>query len=48
MGAPVKLGKKGVNEVIKLKLKKDELESLHKSAAAVQEIVDALNGMNVL
>ncbi|MFN4255591.1 MAG: malate dehydrogenase [Saprospiraceae bacterium] len=48
VGAPVKLGKKGVNEVIKLKLKKDELESLHKSAAAVQEIVDALNGMNVL
>ncbi len=47
VGAPVKLGKKGVNEVLKLKLKKDELELLHKSAAAVQEIVEVLNKMDL-
>ncbi|MEY4203932.1 MAG: hypothetical protein RL013_1635 [Bacteroidota bacterium] len=47
VGAPVKLGKKGVQEVIKLRLKKDELESLHKSAAAVKEVVDVLDGMKL-
>lgn len=47
VGAPVKLGKKGVQEVIKLRLKKDELELLHKSAAAVKEVVDVLDGMNL-
>jgi malate dehydrogenase len=48
VGAPVKLGKKGIQEIIKLKLKKDELELLHQSAAAVKEIADALDAMNVL
>lgn len=48
VGAPVKLGRKGVLEIIKLRLKKDEMELLQKSATAVQEVVDALNGMNVL
>ncbi|MBL7804657.1 MAG: malate dehydrogenase [Saprospiraceae bacterium] len=48
VGAPVKLGRKGVQEIIKLRLKKDEQELLNKSAAAVQEIVDALNGMNLI
>jgi malate dehydrogenase len=43
----VKLGKKGVQEIIKLRLKKDELELLHKSAAAVKEVVDVLDGMNL-
>lgn len=47
VGAPVKLGKKGIQEVIKLRLKKDELELLHKSAAAVREVVDVLDGMNL-
>lgn len=47
VGAPVKLGKKGVNEVIKLRLKKDELELLHSSAAAVKEVVDVLDTMNL-
>ncbi|MEO0007297.1 MAG: hypothetical protein RJA20_1493 [Bacteroidota bacterium] len=47
VGAPVKLGKKGVQEIIKLRLKKDELELLHKSAAAVREVVDVLDGMNL-
>jgi malate dehydrogenase len=48
VGAPVKLGRKGVVEIIKLRLKKDELELLHKSAAAVKETVDALEGMQVV
>ena len=47
VGAPVKLGKKGSQEIIKLRLKKDELELLHKSAAAVKEVVDVLDGMNL-
>lgn len=48
VGAPVKLGRKGIQEIIKLRLKKDELELLHKSAASVGEVVDALNKMNLL
>ena len=48
VGAPVKLGRKGVQEIIKLRLKKDELDLLHKSAAAVKEVSDLLDGMNVL
>jgi malate dehydrogenase len=48
VGAPIKLGKKGIVEIIKLKLKKDELALLHESAAAVKEVVDALDAMKVL
>jgi malate dehydrogenase len=48
VGAPVKLGKKGISEIIKLKLKKDELTLLHQSAAAVKEVADALDAMKVL
>ncbi|MCC6461989.1 MAG: malate dehydrogenase [Saprospiraceae bacterium] len=48
VGAPVKLGKKGIQEIIKLRLKKDELELLHKSAEAVTEIVGALDKMNLI
>ena len=48
VGAPVKLGRKGIHEVIKLRLKKDELDLLHKSAAAVQEVVQALDKMNLI
>lgn len=47
VGAPVKLGKKGVNEIVKLRLKKDETELLSKSAAAVKEVMDLLDGMKV-
>jgi malate/lactate dehydrogenase len=47
VGSPVKLNKKGIAEIIKLRLKKDELELLHKSANAVKEIMDALDGMNL-
>jgi malate dehydrogenase len=47
VGAPVKLGKKGVQEIIKLRLKKDETELLNNSAAAVKEVMDAFDGMNL-
>ncbi len=47
VGTPVKLGKKGINEVIKLRLKKDEMELLHNSANAVKEIIDVLDGMKL-
>lgn len=48
VGSPVKLGKKGVLEIMKLKLKKDEMDLLQKSAAAVKEVSDALDAMNVI
>jgi len=48
VGAPVKLGRKGIVDIIQLHLDKDETELLHKSAGAVKEIVDALNAMNLL
>jgi malate dehydrogenase len=48
VGSPVKLGRKGIVEVVKLRLKKDELELLHQSAAAVKEVVDVLDNMNVI
>lgn len=48
VGAPVKLGREGVLDIVELKLQANEMELLQKSAVAVQEVVDALNGMNVL
>jgi malate dehydrogenase len=42
VGVPVRLGKEGVEEIIDLDLDADEQEQLQKSAAAVQELVDAM------
>ncbi len=42
VGVPVKLGAMGVEKVYELKLTDDELAALHKSAKAVQELVDIL------
>jgi len=42
MGVPVKLGAKGVEEIIEIQLTKDERAALQKSAAAVQELKDVL------
>ncbi len=47
VGVPVILGKGGIEKIIKLRLRKDEKEGLEKSAAAVKEIVDAYEAMNV-
>jgi malate dehydrogenase len=42
MGVPVKLGAAGVEHIIELNLTADEKAALHKSAAAVRELVDLL------
>jgi len=48
VGAPVVLGKNGVEKVIEVALNNDEKELLNSSANAVQSVVDVLNGMNIL
>lgn len=48
VGAPVKLGKEGVVEIVDLKLDAGEMDLLHKSASAVKEVVGALDAMNLL
>ena len=40
IGVPVKLGSKGVEEIIQIKLTDEEEKALHHSAAAVQKLVD--------
>ncbi|MEY4167101.1 MAG: malate dehydrogenase [Blastocatellia bacterium] len=42
VGVPVKLGAAGVEEIIQINLTTEERAALHKSAAAVQELVDIL------
>jgi malate dehydrogenase len=46
IGVPCKLGSKGLEEVIELKLTADEMAALHKSASAVKELVDALGSLS--
>ncbi|KAF0155131.1 MAG: malate dehydrogenase [Syntrophaceae bacterium] len=45
VGVPVKLGKNGIEQIISLRLTADEKKALDKSAAAVQELVDAMKKM---
>ena len=42
VGVPVKLGARGVEQIIELDLSADERAALHKSAAAVKELVDVI------
>jgi len=42
IGVPVKLGAKGVEEIIEITLTDEENQGLQKSAAAVQELKDLL------
>jgi malate dehydrogenase len=42
VGVPVKLGRKGVEQVIEIKLTPDEQAAFNKSAASVRELVDKL------
>lgn len=46
LGVPVKLGKKGIEKVIELKLNAEEMQLVHASAAAVKEVMDVLDKMN--
>lgn len=45
LGVPVKLGKKGIEQIIELKLNKDEMQLLSSSAKAVKEVMDVLDKM---
>ena len=42
VGVPVKLGARGVEQIIQIKLKDEEKAALAKSAAAVKELVDVI------
>jgi malate dehydrogenase len=42
VGVPVKLGAKGVEQIIQIKLTPDEQAALDKSAAAVKELTDVI------
>jgi len=42
VGVPVKLGEKGIEQVIEVSLTNDERAALHRSAAAVKELTDLL------
>jgi malate dehydrogenase len=45
LGVPVKLGKNGIEEIIELKLNGEEMDLLHKSSAAVKEVMSVLDNM---
>jgi len=46
LGVPVKLGAKGIEEIIELKLNKEESALLHDSAKAVKEVMDVYDQMS--
>ena len=48
LGAPVKLGKNGIEEIIELKLNDEENKLLQSSAAHVKEVMDVFDNMNVI
>ena len=48
VGAPVVLGKNGVERIIEVALNKDEKQLLHDSANSVKGVMDVLDGMNIL
>jgi malate dehydrogenase len=43
MGVPVKLGARGIEEIVELELSDDERQALHTSAEAVREVVGVLD-----
>ena len=48
VGVPVLLGEKGIEKIIELDLTGDEKELLNGSAKAVKEVMNALDGMNIV
>jgi malate dehydrogenase len=47
LGVPVKLGANGIEEIIELKLTKEEKKAVEESAASVKSMMDVLDGMNI-
>jgi len=47
LGVPVKLGKNGIEEVIKLKLNDKEMDALKTSASHVRKVMDTLDDMKL-
>ncbi len=47
LGAPVKLGANGIEEIYELKLNKTETKALHKSAAHVRAVMDVYKNMEL-
>ncbi len=47
LGVPVKLGKNGIEQVLELKLNKDEMALLEESAVAVRGVMKTLEDMNL-
>jgi len=48
VGLPVKLGKKGVEDILQIKLTKDELDQLHVSAEHVKELTQRVHELGVI
>ena len=48
VGVPVKLGKNGVEEVLEVQLNEDEKALLDDSAAAVKDVMNVFDGMNLI
>jgi malate dehydrogenase len=42
VGVPVKLGSRGIEKILEIRLQPDEQAALQKSAAAVKELVDVI------
>ncbi|MBW6492335.1 MAG: malate dehydrogenase [Lentimicrobium sp.] len=47
MGVPVKLGSKGIEEIVELKLNKEEQKMLEESAKSVKDVMKILDEMNL-
>jgi malate dehydrogenase len=45
VGVPVKLGRGGITQVVEIELQEDERTAFDRSAAAVRELVDAMDRM---
>lgn len=45
LGVPVKLGKKGIEQILELKLNEQEMDLLQKSAVSVKEVMQVLDNM---
>ncbi|MCC6383684.1 MAG: malate dehydrogenase [Bacteroidia bacterium] len=45
LGVPVKIGRKGIEQIIELKLNKEEMGLVDSSAAAVKEVMNVLDNM---